>query len=236
MSAIGLRYPPSGPFGEQGRTVRATEQTIRLPAPIKQARLMSESEALLPSKMGSTITRRPAPTRPVTTQPTPTPVAKVDPELAKRQNEDRHFLESLLGKVSNELSQMRQAADERLHQWQLASVELATALATQLLYREVEANEFRVEESIRTIVDELGDETPATIYLNPADLKAMQQRLGNQPLFPNLENPPTLIPTDAIARGDCKVQGRSGGELASEISERIALMREDLLEKLHART
>jgi hypothetical protein len=64
----------------------------------------------------------------------------------------------------------------------------------------------------------------------------MQQRLGDQPLFPDLENPPTLIPTESIARGDCKVQGRSGGELASEISERIALMREDLLEKLHART
>ncbi|MCX7665291.1 MAG: flagellar assembly protein FliH, partial [Gemmataceae bacterium] len=145
-------------------------------------------------------------------------------------------LESLLGKVTHELKQMRLAAEERLHQWQIASVELATALATELLYREVQANEFQVEQTIRTIVDELGEESPATIYLNPADLRAMQQRLGDQPLFPDLENPPTLIPTESIARGDCKVQGRSGGELASEISERIALMREDLLEKLHART
>jgi flagellar biosynthesis/type III secretory pathway protein FliH len=156
--------------------------------------------------------------------------------LVKRQTEDRQFLESLLGKVTHELKQMRLAAEERLHQWQIASVELATALATELLYREVQANEFQVEQTIRTIVDELGEESPATIYLNPADLRAMQQRLGDQPLFPDLENPPTLIPTEAIARGDCKVQGRSGGELASEISERIALMREDLLEKLHART
>lgn len=212
--------------------MRMTEQTIRLSSPLKQVRLMTESEPLPSSKTGSTTARRPLSPRPVT----PTPTTKVDPESAKRQSEDRQYLETLLTKVTNELAQMKQMADERLHQWQLASVELATALATQLLYREVQANEFRVEESIRTIVDELGEEAPATIYLHPADLRAMQTRLGEQPLFPGLDNPPTLIPTEAIARGDCKVQGRSGGELASEISERIALMREDLLEKLHART
>lgn len=220
---------------------------------------MSESETLPPLKSGSGSSRRSTstkPSHPVSTStttsttaspatsasvPTPTPpvapsTPKIDPELVKRQAEDRQFLESLLGKVTHELKQMRLAAEERLHQWQIASVELATALATELLYREVQANEFQVEQTIRTIVDELGEESPATIYLNPADLRAMQQRLGDQPLFPDLENPPTLIPTESIARGDCKVQGRSGGELASEISERIALMREDLLEKLHART
>lgn len=234
--------------------MRTSEHTIRLHAPLKQACLMSESETLPPLKSDGESSRHSTSAKPSNralslasvsssasnTVPVPSPVSppapQVDPEWLKRQTEDRQFLESLLGKVTHELKQMRLAAEERLHQWQIASVELATALATELLYREVQANEFQVEQTIRTIVDELGEESPATIYLNPADLRAMQQRLGDQPLFPDLENPPTLIPTETIARGDCKVQGRSGGELASEISERIALMREDLLEKLHART
>jgi flagellar biosynthesis/type III secretory pathway protein FliH len=156
-------------------------------------------------------------------------------ELDRELKADRDRIATVLNNLNSAIAELRKDQSERLLQWQRAAVELAMTIATRLLHEKVVSGDFPMEAKVRDMLQQLEDEAPVAVRLNPEDLKLLESRLGNEPLLPGQDNP-RLVPDTTLARGECRLEGKET-MLLSDVGRELAEIRDELLRSLaHARS
>ncbi|GIW82458.1 MAG: hypothetical protein KatS3mg105_4265 [Gemmatales bacterium] len=133
----------------------------------------------------------------------------------------------LLENLADLASRLQHQQQQRLAEMQLATVELAVAIASELVQRSLDAGELGVEELVRQAIARFGSEPALTVWLHPEDL-ALLQRNGAERLLeerPGLQ----LFADPNLARGDLRAQ-TGDSALLSQLQNRLAEMRSNLLE------
>lgn len=165
----------------------------------------------------------------------PEPIPAPAPDLTAEFRADRERIEAVLANLRAAADEVRKDLNGRLREWQRAAVELAMATATRLLHDRVVTGEFPVEEKVREMVEQLNEDGPITVRLNPADLQLLEDRLGGEPLLPGRDDP-KVIPDPTLARTEVRVEGREGMLLA-DVTRELTEIRDQLLKDLgHARS
>lgn len=150
-------------------------------------------------------------------------------EIGAQLSADRRAIETVLGSVTAAVDGLKQEHAERLFQWRAAAVELAISIAAKLLHERIAADEFNLEQMIRDMAADLNDEV-VCVRLNPHDLELLEKRLDGQPLLSGPTDP-QLIADSSLARGECRVEGRSAVSL-SDLPRQLGQIREDLLRRV----
>jgi hypothetical protein len=216
------------------------ECRVRFPARLTGAAIVPADAPLTPSpkNRGADAPRSPEPPQQgVHTPRSPEQATGADipdtPHSALRAPHSDERLEAALGEVRRAVAGLREDQAGRLREWQRAAVELAATLATRLLHDRIAAGDFPMEAKVRDMLAQAGDDSPATVYLNPADLDVLQARLGG-PLVPGRDDP-RFVPDPSLGRGDCRVESKEA-VLVSEITRELQEIRDDLLRSFgHAR-
>lgn len=150
-------------------------------------------------------------------------------EIGAQLSADRRAIETVLGSVTAAVDGLKQEHAERLFQWRAAAVELAVSIAAKLLHERIAADEFNLEQMIRDMAADLNDEV-VCVRVNPHDLELLEKRLDGQPLLSGPTDPQLIVDT-SLARGECRVEGRSSVSL-SDLPRQLGQIREDLLRRV----
>lgn len=161
--------------------------------------------------------------------------ARTDPPAAPRESTaDRRQVEAVLDQLRSAADTLLADRRSRVQEFQVAAVELAVALATKLLHRDVAAGEFRIDGMIQDMAAQLGSDQPLTVRLHPADLTLLERRLNGEPLLAE-DGDPRLVPDPTLARGEVRLES-SDGVLVSNVTRQVQDLRAELLRSLgHAR-
>jgi flagellar biosynthesis/type III secretory pathway protein FliH len=119
---------------------------------------------------------------------------------------ERAAIQQVLAALNEAVQQIQKRDQQRLAEFQRATIDLAVAIASRLVHRKLTAGEFGLETLVGQLVAELGTATSITAYLHPEDLALLKQRLeGNAPstLAPGIVD---LAADTSLRRGDCRVQ------------------------------
>ena len=147
--------------------------------------------------------------------------------------EERDRLAGVLGQLLELVGELRSAQRARLEEMQRVAVELAVAVARQLLFDRLEAGEFPVEQMVRAAVQRLEPRQAVTVYLNPEDLALLERRTADEPLFALDTEELRLVGDPALARGGCRAESGDLGILTN-LEDHLADIRRDLLQALPA--
>ena len=163
------------------------------------------------------------------------PGRKSSPDEERQRQQEREQFAQILSALRAAVAEVRRQQQQRLHEWQRAAIELAMTIASRLLYERIQSGEFPIDARVREMVAQLENEPVLAIRLHPQDLKLLQQRLGDQPLLPEGEQP-RFIADASLARGECRVEGRET-ILLSDIVRQLEEIRDELFRSLgHARS
>lgn len=168
---------------------------------------------------------------PVAASPEPKPVDPWQTEVGRQVRAEEAQIRGVLKALKTAVDETRKHQTDRLDQLQQAAVELALTIATKLLHQQIDRDEFPVESMVRDMADQLMDDVPSVVRLNPDDLLLLKSRLGDEPVLPGQEEP-RLMPDPSLARGDCRVEGKAGNMRLSELPQHLAQIREDLLRRM----
>jgi flagellar biosynthesis/type III secretory pathway protein FliH len=129
-------------------------------------------------------------------------------------------LKRLMGQVDVNLASV-------LGELREATVELAHAIASKLVFDEIASNRFPIDRLVAEILGRLSNREPATVRLHPQDLAALQSENGQAGSF-DQEREVRLIPDPTLSRGDCKAVA---GEITViyELQRQIDEIRRELL-------
>lgn len=188
------------------------QQCIRFCSPLKGI-ILADPEARLPSRL------------PEEHAP------PAEPKLDNEASDQREQVQQVLGSMIAAVRQLDEWQRESLDELQQVAVELALAIASRIVHKKLEADEFAVEELVREVGARLGTGKPLTVRLHPDDLALLGRRLGaNQPLLPDNADV-QLIPDPTLGRGDCLAEAGGVGLLARPKLQ-LAELREQLLGSL----
>lgn len=117
--------------------------------------------------------------------------------------------------------------DGVLNELREAAVELATVIATKLVFHQIATNGFPVEKLVSEVLSRLNTREPATVRLHPADLELVQRESGRANVAEH-DRDVRLIADATLARGDCKAVA---GEITViyELQRQIEEIRRELL-------
>lgn len=211
------------------------ECRVRFPARLADARL-APADAPLPTNRGAQAPRSPEPHQGAHAPRPPEPEQGVDtPRSPEPVSSTPHSEFRIPQSIAEALAGLREEQAGRLREWQRAAVELAAAIATRVLHEKVEAGDLPMEAKVRDMLAELDADAPATVYLHPADLAALEARLAGGHLAPG-RDAPKLVPDATLGRGDCRVESREA-VLLSEVTRELQDIRDDLFRSFgHARS
>jgi hypothetical protein len=158
------------------------------------------------------------------------PMACAAPDPAILQ--ERQFVEAALANLERLGADLRAQQSQRLQDMQQVAVELALAVASHLVQKQLAQNEFPIEQLVARVAERLEPQQPATLFLNPDDLNLLEARGGEAGHDFLKANPDIRLLGDAsLARGDCRAET---GDLtiASRLDEQLNDLRAGLLETL----
>lgn len=167
----------------------------------------------------------------VVVAPPPAPPVELpaSPPVPPAELESLDGIRAGLEQLGNDLRcQQRQ----RLKEMQAVAVELALAVATHLIHKQISKNDFPIEQLVKRVAERLEPQQAATVYLNSADLNLLNTRGGDFGFDFLSDNPGIrLASDDRLPRGDCRAET---GDLsvASCLEEQLAEIRAGLLESL----
>ncbi|HWL07353.1 MAG TPA: FliH/SctL family protein [Planctomicrobium sp.] len=140
-------------------------------------------------------------------------------------------LTPLLGAITASISEVEERRQQSLGELQHVAIELAIAVASQVVYQSIERGEFAVEELVSRAIHEMGIGSAMTIFLNPADLTLLHKRLATLTPSWNLDQVELKADT-GIARGGCRAELPEGRLLVSEVTTRLSEIRRHWMEEL----
>lgn len=166
--------------------------------------------------------------RPAAAHPAPAAAAKGAPASPPAND---GAIQELLASLSQAVGELELRRQESLADMQQGCVELAIAVASQVVHTAVEAGQFNIEGLVKQALDRLHADGPVTVRLHSADLKLLHERTsGLSPPWMN-EDTLRLRPDDSLPRGTCRAEDRQYGVLY-EIQLQLADIRRHLLESL----
>lgn len=129
--------------------------------------------------------------------------------------------------------QLRQATKELqrqteglLHEFQQASVELAHAIASKLVFDDVEQDRFPIANLVHEVISRLNAKSETVVRMNPADLALLREL----PTIGDSEDEQTVrfVADSNLRRGDCRAKS---GEITViyELRRQIDEIRQQLL-------
>lgn len=219
----------STPVARRGSDPGSHEFRVRFARRLRGARIVSATEVIPP--ITPVVAPPVVPPPPAAVSPPPAPPSGfVQPDITKELREDRARIESALTNIQQAVDGLRTDRAARLEEMRQAAGTIGLALATRLLHEQIDAGAFAIEEKIRDMVAQLGDDVAVTVRLNPADLALLNQRLNDEPLLDD-QSDPRFVADPNLGRGDCQVEGRES-TLLSDLTRDLDEMREDLLRRL----
>ena len=114
--------------------------------------------------------------------------------------------DAMLRRLSQTLDDLVRLRAEMIHKTERQVVELAIAVATRIVHREIAVDRELLVAMARVALDRLGDAASATIRLHPEDYAAIE-RLGSSCLT---SGPVTILADSHIHRGGCLVESDFG--------------------------
>jgi len=223
------------------------ERTVRLHAPLRQARAVDPDAPLppLPSLAPRPAADIKAPTPPPVQMPVAPPTPTVPPapppppaptlddlyatEKGRLLREERQLIEQTLSSLSRVVRELREQRSQERIEWRRAAVELGVTLATRLLHDQIASDAFPIETVVRELLEQF-DRGPITVFLHPLDVVLLQRRLDGKPLSEQLEG--LKIEEDpTLGRGDCRVETADEVVLA-QLETQLAETRQRLLRSL----
>ena len=148
-------------------------------------------------------------------------------EVQAAQHE-RQRLEELLQQMVDVTQDLKTQQGDRLEEMQQVAVELAVAVASHLVYRQLEAGDYPVEELVRKAIKQLEPREAVTVSLHPEDMAALERRLGNNPLLPLDTNEVRIVADATLARGDCRAE-TGDTSVMTQLEQHLTEIRRDLL-------
>src|SRR5690606_33539999 len=130
----------------------------------------------------------------------------------------------LLESLAGTLDAMEGRRQQSLAEMQQVALELAIAVASNLVFEAISTDHFAVEELVRATIDQLGLGAAPVVALHPADLELLQRRLADEPP-PWRDEQIVLQPDSTVARGGCRAEASNGTVLVSDISLRLSDIR-----------
>ena len=173
---------------------------------------------------------KPSPPTPQPKSPPPDPSEFWKTDLARELSADRERVEVATQEIRRAITAFREDQAHRLGEMQRVAFELAATMATRFLHERVTAGDFPVETKVRDMLDQIEQGTPATVYLNPDDLKLLEARLGGEPLLPDRSDV-RLARDPSLGRGACRVES-SEAVLLSDLTRDLQEIRDELLRSL----
>lgn len=163
----------------------------------------------------------------------------VDDDQLNQLRESLRSQQALFERAAHTLTETTKAVEKQLtsvvFELQEVAVELATAIASKLVFDEVNHNRFPIANLIHEVLGRLDTRATAIIRLHPDDLAVIQELpvIGE----PNNEQSVQYVADPALARGDCKA--KAGDITVSyELRRQIEDIRQQLLSTVsgHAET
>lgn len=172
---------------------------------------------------------RPAPVvaQPVFRQETARPVQVPTAPPVPPEPDLRPLLES----IGHAVAEVEERRKQSLNELQHVAIELAIAVASQLVYESISREQFGVEKLVSQIIDRMGVTGPVTVSLNPADLALLQRKMTKVSVSWN----PAQVELKgdvALAQGSCRAESPDGRMLVSEVTSRLSEIRRHWMEEL----
>ncbi|MCA9075334.1 MAG: hypothetical protein KDA93_09895 [Planctomycetaceae bacterium] len=146
-------------------------------------------------------------------------------DTSQALDELRGILEGIADAVSDAEAARRQTLDELQH----LAIELSTAIAGELVFRSIDANEHNPGGLVSMAVTRLGLETPLSIALHPDDLDLLESQSDDAQKW-QVEDV-TLRADGTLPRGHCRATNGTT-TLLSEVAPRMEEIRRLLWEGL----
>lgn len=160
----------------------------------------------------------------------PSPIDPWQTAVGQQVRAEGEQVRAALDALKRAADQVKGQFDERLDEWQKAAVALAALVATRLMHQQITADEFPIEAMVRDMAAQLMDDDAVSVRLNPADLELLEKRLDGEPLLPGRDDP-RLLADATLPRGDCRVDGRAGMQIA-DAARSLQELTDDLLRSM----
>jgi flagellar assembly protein FliH len=184
---------------------------------------------VLPARLVGVVRAGEAPAPPLAAlQPAP-PAPSPPPVVIDRAAQEREQMRQLLARLAARIEQLS-AAQPSIAELQQAAIELGVAIASRLVFHQIAAGAFGIEELVRGALEQLHTKHGAVVHLHPDDLALLRERLGDLAAL-HAEQPVQWRADASLTRGDCKVQSGDLG-VWSNMQQRLQQARAVLLEQV----
>jgi len=140
-------------------------------------------------------------------------------------------LRPLLQSIAESLETIDQRRQQSLLEMQQVAIELAIAVASQLVFQAIDSEHFAVEKLVQRAIESMGTEAIPVVFLHPQDLELLRKRLLQQPA-PWSSEQITFHNDPGVSRGGCRVENDAGRMLVSDIGLQLSEIRRHWMEEL----
>ena len=130
---------------------------------------------------------------------------------------------------SIQLEEATEIRVQNLRELQDLAVEIGIAVASRVVHEAIESGQFNVHALVQQAIDRCAVHTAGRVWLHPADVALLHQRLTAEPAtgWSGIE----ILEDPSLARGSCRVESPDQA-VRYEVSDHLAEMRRHLLEGL----
>ena len=140
-------------------------------------------------------------------------------------------IDQRLMELAEEIHEIELRRSQSLRELQEAAVELAIAIASCIVHRTIERNDFAIEGLVAQMIDRLEPGVSVSIRLHPDDLQLLRKRLDGKPPPSDECGDVQFVADASLSRGDCAAEAGDFG-LVSQIESQQSDLRKLLLEEL----
>ena len=154
------------------------------------------------------------------------------PGESSEPDETSQRIESLLHELQEQIDELEQRRQQSLDEMRQLSIELAFSVVAKILHREIERDQFPLDELINDMVRQLHTDEPITVFVNPQDQQSLEKIVAK-----DRERWPALQELKwkgefHLSRGSCRVEaGRMG--MFFDLGLQLNEIRQHLLENLN---
>jgi|GEM_PF-2444957 hypothetical protein len=128
---------------------------------------------------------------------------EIEQELEQLRAE-RNRLAGAIGELGKVSKQFEKQMDGLIREFQVATVELAQAIAAKLVFENVDNDRYPIANLVHEVVSRLDSAAGAVVRLHPDDLALVHELPSINDS--NHESSLKLVPDSTLARGDCKAK------------------------------
>lgn len=141
-------------------------------------------------------------------------------------------LTDVLSSIAIAIADVEVARQQSLDELQQLAVELSAAIAGEIVFRAIDAEEHGVQGMVATALSQLGMDSPVSVTLHPDDLALLESVTQDADDIPQWHNDEvTLRPDSSLPRGHCRATNEFT-TLLSEVGPRLEALRKHLWEGL----